>query len=485
MNWSDELGRELRETPLPTHRPDYFQRVRERMRLADSTGGARRRTPDPSELPAQPSPSRHRLGSMPNVRFVAVISAAAAIVAAVAVSWTGVPGITSSEPAQATADTVLTRVQNALSGLSTIRGEVVEYGTARGHPYEHKVGSFAFTARGDYRIVQHGSGTAYTYDAKARVARRYVIQDGKASYGEIASGLPDSGPFFSPWMGVSQVLDRSVAAYARAVIADLDPNVPVTPVTYEGRTAWSVTVPERLTGGSALGTVRIVVDSASGYPLAVEHWSSDGTVSGTRVEHIKVGRPVTQDDLTLVTTGQTELLPDNEGFRRLTLAEATELSGRLDTDASTATDGDDFNVYLPSWIPEGFKLTGITGAVNDSYLSSSTAVGDGEIASLTVVLTYSRGFDRFCVVSRWRSENRAGSDDPFDENSATVNQSTVVPLTGGGLNGKMGRVVIGLSDWPHIFVSTGKGHRLSVSVAGDLTRSELTAIANSLLPAGH
>ena len=191
---------------------------------------------------------------------------AAAIVAAVAVTWAGVPGIRQSTPPPATADTVLARVQHALASLDSISGDVVEYGSARGRPYSHRVGSFIFTSRGDYRIVQGSEDVTYTYDAVKRVARRYVFRDGKALYSEVARDLPDPGPFFGPWMGSSQVLDSSVAAYARAVIAELDPDVPVTPVTWEGRTAWSITVPEPLAGGGSDGTARIVVDAQSGLP---------------------------------------------------------------------------------------------------------------------------------------------------------------------------------------------------------------------------
>ncbi len=32
--WDDQLGRELRESPVPDHAPDHFERIRERMREA-------------------------------------------------------------------------------------------------------------------------------------------------------------------------------------------------------------------------------------------------------------------------------------------------------------------------------------------------------------------------------------------------------------------------------------------------------------------
>ena len=290
---------------MPAHAPDHFERIRERMReLAGSDG----RPPAPVRARARrvpPAPPRRRRG----IRFAAVAAVAAAVVAAVAVTWAGVPGIQRSTPAPATADTVLARVQHALENLGSISGDVVEYGSARGRPFSHRVGSFTFTSRGDYRIVQTGEGVTYTYDAVKRVARRYVFRDGEALYSEVARDLPDPGPFFSPWMGASQVLDRSVAAYARAVIAELDPDVPVTPVTWEGRTAWSITVPEPLAGGGSDGTARIVVDAQSGYPLAVEHWTSDGEVSGTRIENVRVGGDVPRSRSRSPRTSRTSSCP--------------------------------------------------------------------------------------------------------------------------------------------------------------------------------
>ena len=470
--WDDQLGRELRESPMPAHAPDHFERIRERMREAAGSDG---RPPAPQvEARARrvppPAPRRRR-----GIRFAAAGAVAAAVVAAVAVSWAGVPGIQPSTPAPATADTVLQHVETALANLTSISGDVVEYGTARGRPFSRRVGSFTFTSRGDYRIVQRSHNVAYTYDAVRRVAHRYVYRDGKALFSEAARDLPDPGPFFGPWMGASQVLDRSVAAYARAVIAELDPDVPVTPVTWEGRTAWSITVPEPLAGGGSDGTARIVVDAQSGYPLAVEHWTSEGDVSGTRIENVQVGGQTPRSEFTLDDEVQEKLLPMSERFRRMSLRQAAALGDRATTE---------FTPYTASWAPAGYRLSGVTGAVNGAYLGQYRPVKAGEVGSLTVVLTYRRGFDRFCIVSRWRSDNPPGSDDPFDENSVALTESTPVHIASGSLNGATASIVLGLPDWPHLFVSTGAGNRVSVSVAGDLTRDELARIAGSLRPIG-
>jgi hypothetical protein len=172
---------------------------------------------------------------------------------------------------------------------------------------------------------------------------------------------------------------------------------------------------------------------------------------------------------------QDKLLPMSERFRRLTLRQAAALGAR----ATTA-----FTPYRPSWVPKGYELTGVTGAVNGAFLGQYRPVKAGEVGSLTVVLTYRRGFDRFCVVSRWRSENPPGSDDPFDEDSVALSESTRVPLASGSLRGSTASIVLGLPDWPHIFVTTGPGHDVSVSVAGDLTKDELARIAGTLHPIG-
>jgi hypothetical protein len=470
--WDDDLGRELRESPVPPHSPDHFERIRERMRELTGSDGLPPAPPcrgGPRRVPPAAARRRRR------IRFAAAAAAAAAIAAAVAVSWAGIPGVQHSTPAPATADTVLVRVQQALERLGSISGDVVEYGTARGRPFTHHVGSFTFTARGDYRIEQTGQGITYTYDAVRRVARRYVYRDGEALYSEVARDLPDPGPFFSPWMGASQVLDRSVAAYARAVIAELDPDVPVTPVEWEGRRAWSVTVPEPLAGGGDEGTVRIVVDVQSGYPLAVEHWSADGEVSGTRIQNVRVGGDVPRSRFTLDDHAHDKLLPMSERFRRMSLRQAAALGSRATTS---------FTPYAPGWVPHGYRLSGVTGAVDGAFLGAYRPVRAGEVGSLTVVLTYRRGFDRFCVVSRWRSDNPPGSDDPFDENSAALTESTPVRVTTGSLRGETANVVLGLPDWPHLYVTTGVGDDVSVSVAGDLTRDELERIAGALRPIG-
>ena len=460
--WTDDLERELRESPIPAHRPDHFERIRERMAQAPRPAAAVAASPEPPATPA----SRRLL-----VRVAALATIAAAVVAAIAVTWTGLPGLGASAPPAATADTVLRSVQQALAGLTSIRGDVVEYGSVRGRPYAHKVGSFAFTSEGDYRIVQTDLRTVYTYDSRSGVAYRYTLQDGQVAYGEVARHLPDPGPFFSPWMGVSQVLDRSVAAYARAVIGDLDPDVPAIPIRYEGRTAWQITVPAPLVGGGQNGSTRIVVDAASGYPLVVERWSADDEVSGTRIEKLRVGGAIGRGLFSVRPEVATRLVPLSERYVRLTEDGARRLAAEVP-----------FSPLAPGWLPRGYVLGGITGAVNGAVMGRYTAASSpGSTDSVTVVFTYRRGFDRFCVVSRWRRSNPPGSDDPFDED-AVASTAVRTTLTEGALAGSPARLVLGLPDWPHLYASTGADRHVSVSVAGDLTRAELLRIAASLRP---
>lgn len=469
--WDDDLGRELRESPLPPHRPDHFERIRRRLPAAGTAGalnGRRRR-------------ARRLAGA-------ALLTAAAGLVAAV-LSLAGLPGLHDSGPPTATAGRVLDRVRHALTSLETVSGDVVEYGTTRGRPYSRRVGSFVFTAGGDFRIEDAATGTVIAYDARTRTARRSVSEGARLLYTETIRGLPDAGPFFTTAVGVPEVLDRSVAAYARAVIASLGRDVPVTPVGYEGRTAWSVSVPERLRGGDAPGTLRIVVDAASGYPLAVEHWSPAGDVHGTRVEGLRLGGRLPRRTL-LLTAGDGEGLPPTDlRFRRSSLAAAARLGERLPPRPPAAraarAAGGGFTLYVPTWVPDGYRLAGVTTAVDAALYGVALPSRHGRPASLTAVLTYARGFDRFCVVCRWRDENPPGSDDPFAEDSAAERTTQRVSLAYGALRGRTGHLVLGVSDWPHLFVTLGPRRTLSVSVAGDLTPEELLHIAESLQPAGR
>lgn len=488
--WDDDLGRELRESPLPAHRPGYFERIR---RLLPATEGARpaggagtlagscpEAPADAGRQPAQPpSPTLWR-----RVRGVAALAAVAGVTAAL-VSLGGLPGLRQSGPATATAGRVLDRVERALSSLETVSGDVVEYGTTRGRPYSRRLGSFVFTAAGDFRIENAATGVVTAYDARSRTARRSVSENGRVLYTETLRGLPDAGPFFTPVMGVPQVLDRSVAAYARAVIASIGPEVPVLPVEYEGRRAWSLSVPERLKGDDTPGTLRIVVDAVSGYPLVVEHWSPDGDVHGTRVEGLRVGGSLPQRSLLLTAGSGERLLPSDLRFRRSTLAAAARLGassgGRAAAGAGRLAGGG-FRLYMPTWLPGGYRLRGVTTAVDAALYGPALPSRPGHPASLTAVLTYARGFDRFCVICRWRATNPPGSDDPFAENSAAERSAQRVRLSYGALRGRVGELVLGAGDWPHLYVTTGRQRTLSVSVAGDLTPEELQHVAESLQP---
>lgn len=494
--WDDELGRELREMPVPAHEPGYYDRLRARIREARGGGDggdahpAAARTLRPAARPITTgAPAGARRRPLPGVRLAALAAVAVAVIAAVAFTWAGLPGIELSNPPAATADTVLAGLQDAYADLPGIRGDVVEYGSARGKPYERRIGSFAFTADGDYRVVSATQGAAYSYEAATRTSRRHTIAGGRVTYTEVTRGLPDPGPYVSPSVGLAQVLDRSTAAYARAVLADLDPDLPVTPAVHEGRKAWSLTVPERLPGGGAQGSVRIVVDAATGYPLVVEHWSPEGEVTGTRVEDLRVGDPLPH-----MGAGVTSRRADghvtvrlNEGFRSMTLAEAGTLGDQFGVLGTERRSGggrvpERFAGYAPDWVPEGYRLDGATGAVNGTSIGAWRAVRGDEVRALTVVLTYRRGFDRFCVVTRWSRDGHRGGAGQFGTSSSSSAEVARIIVTGGALRGEEATVVLGLRRWPHLRIATGTGGRTSVGVAGDLTRAELTRIAESLHP---
>ena len=258
---------------------------------------------------------------------------------------------------------------------------------------------------------------------------------------------------------------------------DLDPDVPVIPIRYEGRTAWQITVPEPLVGGGPNGSTRIVVDAASGYPLVVEHWSADDDVSGTRIEKLRVDVAIGRGLFGAARGRDASLVPLSERY-------VSSAARRAGPGASPPT------VPRPSplatWLacPLGAKVAGRHHGRCERRRDGPLHGGQrapARLGSVTVVFTYRRGFDRFCVVSRWRRSNPPGSDDPFDED-AVASTAVRTTLTEGALAGSPARLVLGLPDWPHLYASTGADRHVSVSVAGDLTRAELLRIAASLRP---
>ena len=120
--------------------------------------------------------------------------------------------------------------------------------------------------------------------------------------------------------------------------------------------------------------------------------------------------------------------------------------------------------------------------MNGTSIGAWRAVRHDEVRALTVVLTYRRGFDRFCVVTRWSRDGHRGGADPFGTRSSSSAEVARILVTGGALRGEEATVVLGLRHWPHLRVATGTGGRTSVGVAGDLTSAELTRITESLHP---
>jgi hypothetical protein len=246
-------------------------------------------------------------------------------------------------------------------------------------------------------------------------------------------------------------------------------------------------VPERLPGGDEQGSVRIVVDAATGYPLVVEHWSPEGEVTGTRVEDLRVGDPLSHAGVTVTSRrsdGHVTVRLD-EGFRTMTLAQAGILGGQFGLPGAERRSGggrtpDRFAAYAPDWVPKGFRLDGVTGAVNGTSIGAWRAVRGDAVRRLTVVLTYRRGFDRFCVVTRWSRDRAHDGADPFGARPGSSADVTRVLVTRGALRGQEAAVVLGLRHWPQLRVASGR--RTIVGVAGDLTRAELTRIAEALRP---
>jgi hypothetical protein len=132
---------------------------------------------------------------------------------------------------------------------------------------------------------------------------------------------------------------------------------------------------------------------------------------------------------------------------------------------------------VPRWAPDGFQLAGVTvgGAL--------PPVGSNPESRDVVAVAYRRGYDTFTVTTRVADPAGRppvkGWQNPLVDGTYLPDRTDATPLVGGVLDGRTARVGIYPLVWPHLWAETDE---LVVTVAGDLTRSELVRVAQSLVP---
>lgn len=442
----DLLGALLRQLDVPEHRPEFYAELHYRLaeerrtRLADERRLRRAR--------------RNRIRWTARTAFVA----AAAAVAALAV---GLPRDRSG-PEIATAAEIKAKVASALSSARSVGGELVVHGASYRNAYgwERRRWNFALTANGDLRFTHDGGSSDLAYDASKGIERSVGSLSGDTETASerrgVAPGPPDPGPSES-------FLQRDFGAVVRALLAADDPRV--TETTYDGREVWKLDVdatPNAIVPELSGDHFEITVDKETGFPLRVVELKNGEFLDEIRFEDLEIDPELTKADFRVRFPPGAEVARTDEGFRRIGLDEVEGVVG--------------YAPLVPEQVPDGYELAEVAVAKE----APQTGVEGGNPVSADVVsLGYRRGLDHFVVTTRLRHVPGFQDiwDDPLGTGEGFRDDPERIRLDAGALDGVQVELLIAPRNTPHIWAKTDK---LVVTVAGDLSRAELLAVAASL-----
>jgi hypothetical protein len=434
----DQIAALLRELDVPEHRPGFEDDLRRRLVKEQQRRAAARRRG-----------LRRRIG---------LRVAAAAAVAATALVVFDLAGGDRGEPGVATAAAVKQRVRTALAELRTLSGVLVSKGPG---PGDESRWTFTLARNGDFRLSGPTRGEVITYDAAdgvVRSAQRSSSLGGGALFYAVrrgvAPGPPDQGP--PTWL-----LPEQVGAYVRALLAAGDPRVHE--IRYESRPAWRVVVdaePNAIVPEFSGDGFEITVDRETGIPVRVREMKQGAVLREIRIEHLAVNAPLPAGVFQLAFPSGADVLRSDDGFRPVELGQVAGVVG--------------YAPLVPSWVPDGYRLAQVAVATR----SGPTGAEAGNPPSRMVVsLLYRRGLDSFLVTSRASGGADATWSDPLASGEGYVDRPERVTIGEGALRGTTADLVIGPRAFPHLWARTD---RLVVTVGGDLGRSELVRIAESL-----
>jgi outer membrane lipoprotein-sorting protein len=370
--------------------------------------------------------SRRRLWLPPGVAVAAV---AVAVVAAVVL-----PRIGATETARAAE--VAARMSAALAEATSIRGRVVY--TTGGVTTRQ---SFALDARGNLRLTEASGVTDLVFDARRGVERAITTSAslGTGRFYAVRAGLAPGPP--DPTRN-DFLLARELGAVARALAVAGDTRV--REATVEDRNVWLLdvrVVPNTIYADADRLTA--TVDRETGFPLRVRAMLKGELRSELRLEQLVVGGSLPDDAFLLRFPQGAEILRTDAGFANVSLEDARRVVG--------------YAPLVPAQVPDGFRLATVAVA---SETEASRAV---------VSLSYRRGLQQCTVTTRLRGGGTPR--DPFTVAGVVVAPE---PVRVGGAAAKL---VLDPRSVPHVWWA---GQRLVVTVAGDLTRAELLAVAESL-----
>jgi hypothetical protein len=337
----------------------------------------------------------------------------------------------------------------------------------QGSHYDIQAGTFLADQAGDVRVHE-------SYDAMGRSSATWVYDvathtytgasdrgDGSVRYWRRTNVSPDYGMRMSVMSPFEY--SYSAAAIVRAAQAEHDPALTVRTTTCIGRPAWQASFTKA--GWQHTATV----DKDTGFPLRyvladVRHPVTHRFV--WRVIDIATDVPVDAASFTIV-------IPDG-----VKVDSASEYEHFATSDKLAAHVG--YQPFLPSTLSEGSVLATAStqpdpwGPYTWFFPISLISTDYSKLPDNEVRLYYHRGYDWFTVTERPRAGG-IGNSVPreLDRRPQFAYRKTV--LQAGAFAGKTARTWMG--DGAILYV---QDRTFAVEIAGDLTRSELLAIAESL-----
>jgi hypothetical protein len=421
------LGAALRELEVPEHEPEFEQELRRRLAAERQAG---------------------RSGSVGmGLRRPGRWHVAAAAAAATALVLLVVPAVfprggdtASAAEVRATVVRALARAQ-ALSGLLIVRERGTEGLDPRGVRW-----SFVLTERGDFRLTGVTHPTDLAYDASRNV-EHYSDEGLFTTRTGIAPGEPDSS-------SADYVIQRGLGAVVAALEEEGD--VRVEDVEYRGRPAWLLR-----TGTGNEGDLReITVDRGTGLPVRDRLFHQGTLLNETLIDHLRVNPQLRPGTFSLERKPGQQPSGFDAGFRRVRLVQVPRVVG--------------YDPLVPVWVPAGFRLAQV--AVADRSRRTGNEQRQNPPSRGVVSLAYRRGLDEIVVTTRLTGRRRAAWSDPVTV-GLLAGRPEPIAFSRGALAGARGELVIDPGVVPHVWALTD---RLVVTVAGNLGRTELRRVAESL-----
>ena len=335
-------------------------------------------------------------------------------------------------------------IVDAFGSAGTISGVFVNREQPRGGETRWR---FTVDSSGSFRIEGVDQPTVTAFDASTNVETSsdtglFVTRTG------LAPGPPDAGP--ADW-----VLARGLGSVVAALASEGD--VAVKETEYRGRSAWEVRPPTGNPGEQRL----ITVDRKTGIPVRSALFRNGRPGAEWRIEDLRVDGDRGDGGFVLEPKAGQERSRYDMGFRRVRLDEVRSRVGRAP--------------LVPSWVPSGFER------VEVGVAKRSRATGDEQrrnpVSQDVVSIRYRRGLDELVVTSRLTGSDPSAWGDPVLGSSPMGRRPQVVTFAKGALQGKQGELVIDANSVPHVWAVAGP---LVVTVAGNLDRSELVRVAESL-----